>query len=157
MDTLLQGIPGVSVYLDDILVMGKTESEHMCNLERVLSKLQEAGLRLNKSKCMFMSEQVEYLGHVIDRHGLHPSVSKVISIQEAKQPTDLTELHAFLGIVNYYSRFLPQLSSRLSPLYALLRKGTIWKWESDQEKVFQEVKSLLSSDAVLTTMTVLVS
>ena len=72
METLLQAIPGVVFYLDDILITGRNEQEHLSNLDKVLTKLEEAGLGLNKDKCRFMQAEVVYLGHVIDRTGLHP-------------------------------------------------------------------------------------
>ena len=107
METLLQDCKGVTVYPDDILVTGLSVENHLENLKVVLSKLDKAGLHLNKDKCKFMKTKVEYLGHVIDREGLHPSAEKVKAIQEAPKPKDVSELRSFLGITNYYSRFLP--------------------------------------------------
>ena len=150
MDSLLQGIGGVCVYLDDILVTGDTQDQHLFNLDKVLTKLSESGLKLNQSKCVFMAPQVQYLGYIIDKNGLHPTPEKVEAIQEAKQPSNLTELRAFLGIINYYSKFLPHLSSKLAPLYMLLRKDVKWQWGSEQQEAFSNAKSLLQSDAVLT-------
>ena len=77
MDNLLKGIPHVTVYLDDIVVTGITEAEHLKNLEMVLQRLQEAGVRLQKEKCVFLAPQIEYLGHLIDADGLHPLPSKI--------------------------------------------------------------------------------
>ena len=85
-DSLLQGIPNVYAYLDDIIFTGKTEEEHLQNLSAVLSKLQEAGLCLKKSKCYFMAESVEYLGHIIDAKDLHPTNAKVVAVQNAPVP-----------------------------------------------------------------------
>ena len=93
----------------------------------MLSKLDKAGLHLNKDKCKFMKTKVEYLGHVIDREGLHPSTEKVKAIQQAPKPKDVSELRSFLGITNYYGRFLPNLSSKLAPLYDLLHKDRKWQ------------------------------
>ena len=122
MDTLLQGLPGVSVYLDDVLVTGSSIEEHILNLDKVPNKFQSVGLRLNKSKCKFTSSRVEFFGHIIDERGLHPTKDKIIAIQEAPQPKNVTELKSFLGLLNYYSKFLPSLSSTLAPLYTLLQK-----------------------------------
>lgn len=77
METLLQGIPHVSVYLDDILITGRTKEEHLRNLDAVLQRLEEAGMRLKRSKCRFMLPQVEYLGHRISREGLQPKVQVI--------------------------------------------------------------------------------
>ena len=80
-DSLLQSIPNVCAYLDDMLITGASEEEHLQNLSAVLSRLHEAGLRLKKSKCYFMVDSVEYLGRVIDSEGLHPTKVKVLAVK----------------------------------------------------------------------------
>lgn len=77
MENLLQGIRGMSVYIDNILITGPTLHDHLQLLNTVLDKLQNSGLKLNRSKCFFLRSQIEYLGRVIDREGLHPTVEKV--------------------------------------------------------------------------------
>ena len=101
---LFQGCKGVSVYLDDILVTSHNTENYLANLDKVLSILATSGLKLNKAKCAFMLPRVEYLGHVIDEYGLHPTKDKVKAIQEAPQPHNVTELRSFLGIINYYCK-----------------------------------------------------
>ena len=119
MENLLQGIPGVVVYIDDILVTGKTQEEHLAILERVLSRLESAGLRLKRNKCVFLAP---YLGYKIDAEGLHPVAEKVQAVTEAPRPTNVQELKSFLGLLIYYSRFLPNLSTVLKPLHNLLKR-----------------------------------
>ena len=150
METLLQGIDGVSVYIDDILVTGSTLEEHLRNLEEVLRRLDEAGLRVNLAKCFFLRESIEYLGHVIDRDGIHPTEEKVRAIKDPPQPQNVTQLRSFLGLINYYCKFLPNLSAKLIPLYALLNKGVKWHWDSEQEHAFSSAKEALLADTVLT-------
>eukprot|EP00731_Ephydatia_muelleri_P014717 Em0008g437a len=116
METILQGCQRTCVYFDDILVTGSSNDEHLANLDSVLCKLEGAGLRLNRAKCAFMLPSVEYLGHRIDREGLHPTEEKVIAIHNAPVPTSVTVLKSFLGLLNYYSKFLPNVSSTLAPL-----------------------------------------
>ena len=111
MDNLLQGIPQVCVYLDDILVTGKSTEEHLKNLEEVLSRLKNAGMRLKKSKCAFLLPQVEYLGHQISEKGLQPTTQKLRAIAEAPAPHNVSQLKSFLGMINYYSKFLPNLTA----------------------------------------------
>ena len=101
MESLIQGCKGVAICLDDILITGKTVEDHLVNLDKVLSIMATAGLKLNKTKCEFLLSKVEYLGHLIDGSGLHPTKEKVNAIQEAPQPHNVTELRLFLGIINY--------------------------------------------------------
>ena len=119
MDTLLQGIPNVSVYIDNILISGSTLEEHLTTLDRVLQKLQETGLHCNRDKCLFLQTSLEFLGHRISAEGIRPTEEKVRAIHQAPEPKNVTELRSFLGILNYYAKFLPNLSSRLFPLCCL--------------------------------------
>ena len=149
MDTLLQGMLGVSVYLDDILIAGATIDENLQTLEAVLQKLNDAGLRLNRSKCFFCHPSLQYLGHIISEHGIQPTAEKVRAIKEAPPPQNLSELRAFLGLINYYSKFLPNLSSQLVPLYSLLNKGQKWHWGPQQTQAFQAAQTALQADTLL--------
>ena len=149
MELLLQGIPGVVVYLDDILITGKTKSEHVKALDEVLSRLEKAGLRLQKRKCVFMATEVDYLGHRIDAEGLHPLADKVWAVQEAPSPRSVSELKSYLGLLSYYGKFLPSLSSILAPLYRLLKVSVRWQWSDKEQKAFDKSKELLLSSKVL--------
>ena len=150
MENLLQGIPRVCVYLDDILVTGATSEEHLANLEQVLQRLHSAGMRLKREKCAFLLKSVSYLGHVISEEGLRTADEKVAAIVDAPDPRNLTQLRSFLGMVNYYGKFLPDLATRLSPLYQLLKQTSAWHWGPRQRKASKEVKRLLQSSQVLT-------
>ena len=149
MDSLIQGLPGVVGYLDDVLVTGKSDKEHRENLERVLQRFEEAGVRLKREKCVFAAPEVIYLGYKIDASGLHPVDDKVQAVIEAPSPTSVTELKAYLGLLNYYGRFLPSLSTVLAPLHQLLARDVKWKWTEQQETAFQKSKQLLLTSEVL--------
>ena len=149
MDTILQGLDGVICYIDDILISGKTEEEHLEILRKVLQRLKEHGIRLKKSKCEFLKPSVQYLGHRIDADGIHATDSKLKAITEAPTPKNLQELRSFLGLLNYYGRFIPRLSSLIHPLNELLRQDSTWKWTKACHKAFQEAKAKIVSPNVL--------
>ena len=149
MDQVLHGLPGMMCYLDDIIITGATDRKHLSNLAAVLERLREKGFRLKKDKCHFMQTTVEYLGHVIDAKGLHTSPKKCQAITEAPVPKNVTELRSFLGLVNYYGRFVPNLGSGLHPLNRLLRKGAAWAWTKKCQEAFDSVKAVLGSQQVL--------
>ena len=144
-ETVLQGIPKTSVYIDDILVTGKNHAEHLKNLESVLSRLRGSGLRLKRNKCSFMKSSVTYLGHVIDSQGVHPSPEKTKAIKDAPVPNNVSELRSYLGLLNYYHKFLPNLSTTLAPLYQLLNNSSPWQWQKAQMDAFNKSKELLQS------------
>ena len=119
MDKILQGLNGVSCYLDDILVTGIDDTEHLNNLQKVFERLQEYGVQLKRSKCSFMSTSVEYLGYKIDAKGLHTTPQKVEAIQQAPNPKNVQQLRSFLGLVHYYGKFIPNLATITEPLNKL--------------------------------------
>ena len=149
MDKILQGLNGVSCYLDDILVTGKDDTEHLTNLQRVFERLQEYGVQLKKSKCSFMSKSVEYLGYKIDANGLQTTPQKVEAIQQAPHPKNVQQLRSFLGLVHYYGKFIPNLATVTEPLNQLLHKNIKWHWSTDCKTAFAQLQTALSSSPIL--------
>ena len=96
-----------------------------------------------------MLPAVEYLGHKISAQGLQPTDEKIQAINNAPAPTDVSQLKSFLGLVNYYCKFLPNLSNTLAPLYRMLQKNAKWIWGPEEKKVFQTAKNSLTSNSVL--------
>ena len=143
MENFLQGLPGVSIYLDDILVAGTSDEEHLHKPNKVLQRLETAGMRLKKEKCAFLLPRVDYLGHRITSYGLEPAASKVAAIFNAPAPRNLTELRFLLGMVNYYRKFLPDVATILARLHRLLQKGSKWQWGREHQEALAQVKSLL--------------
>ena len=148
-ESVLQGIPRVVAYLDDILVSGATQDKHLSTLEAVFDRLEEAGLRVQEDKCQFMVPSITYLGYQIDAEGLHPLEDKVQAVVSAPSPKNVQELKAYLGLLTYYIKFLPDLSTKLAPLYLLLRKNASWQWRKKQAVAFEASKELLTSSSFL--------
>ncbi|KAK3528991.1 hypothetical protein QTP70_014114 [Hemibagrus guttatus] len=142
-------LPGVVCYLDDILVTGTDEESHLQHLDATLERLKEYGLRVCEDKCEFFQFSVEYLGHVIDASGLHTSPSKVKAIVDAPVPKNVSQLRSFLGLLNYYGRFIPNIAMLLKPLHKLLCHENNWKWTSEcQESFIRAKETLLRSNAL---------
>ena len=113
---ILCRVPGVVVYIDDILVYGKTAAEHDDRLKAVLERLKEANLRLNWAKCRVRQTEVKYLGHWLSSTGVTPDLEKVKAIQEMPPPQTPSDVRRFLGMVTYLGKFVPNLSCITEPL-----------------------------------------
>lgn len=150
MDQILAGLPGVVCYLDDILVTGTNDESHLKHLDATLKRLKEYGLRVWKDKCEFFKSAVEYLGHVIDASGLHTSPSKVKAIVDAPTPKNVSQLCSFLGLLNYYGRFIPNIATLLKLLHKLLCHENGWRWTTEYQKTFKRAKETLLRSTALT-------
>lgn len=123
MDQASARLPGLACYLDDVIISGRTKQECVERTERVLQRLREYGVKVNREKCQLFQSTVKYLGHEIDKDGLRPTADKIEAIRKAPRPSNVTELKAFLGLLNFYSKFLPNTATVLEPLYRLLKKN----------------------------------
>ena len=142
MDQILQGMEKVTCYLDDILITGNSDEEHLMNLSEVLQRLQNHGVHLKLEKCPFMEDSVEYLGHQVDSKWLHTTDSKLKAIVDAPLPRNAQGFWRFL---NYYGQFIPNWGSLTQTLNSLLCKDAQWKWTKDCAKAFQHIKDVLVS------------
>ncbi|KAK9692521.1 RNase H-like domain found in reverse transcriptase [Popillia japonica] len=148
-ENILKDIPGVSVFLDDIKITGPDDNTHFERLELVFERLQKYNIRVNYEKCQFFTNQIEYCGYIIDKHGIHKTKAKMEAICNARTPSNKTEVRAFVGLVNYYSRFLDNPSTTLRPIYKLLKDNVQFKWDSQCQKAFKKIKDEIRSDRVL--------
>lgn len=149
MDQLRQGVKFTVCRLDDILISGRSTEEHLEILEEVFQRLEEHGIRLNRAKCVFFQQGLEFLGHWIDVHGIRPLPQKVDAIVNTKSPTNVTELKSYLGLLNYYGKFVPNLATTLHPLHGLLQKDTSWQWTEECESAFRKSKEQLQASPLL--------
>lgn len=149
MEKILFGLQGIVVYFDDILVFGKNINEHNIYLKEVLDRLAKNGFTVFYKKCFFAKEKVDFLGYQLNSNGLHISPNKINAITGIAKPTSVSELKLFLGIVNYYAKFIKNFSTIAAPLFALLRKNVDYVWSEKCNIAFKTIKKSLASHEVL--------
>uniref|UniRef100_A0A674DZP4 Gypsy retrotransposon integrase-like protein 1 n=1 Tax=Salmo trutta TaxID=8032 RepID=A0A674DZP4_SALTR len=149
MSTILAGIPGVAVYLDDIVVHGPDLHIHDCRLHRVFSALLQNNLTLNGGKCTFAAPAVEFVGFRLSAKGIAPLMSNIEAVHRIPEPTSASQVASFLGMTAYYLRFLPHYSQTTAPLRQLLKKDEPWAWTAACSDAVRSLKSQLSTAPVL--------
>jgi len=150
MDRIFNGVVFVFVYLDDILIFSPNMTQHLKHLRQVLRLLNAHGLVINPAKCVFAAPSVEFLGHQVDANGLVPLTRHVSALQDLPQPKDIPQLQRFLGLINFYRRFLPGIAGTLRPLTDALRgKPRKLVWMDSMESSFLSAKTKLASATTL--------
>ena len=150
MDGIFQQLPFVFVYLDDILVTSKSKTQHLTHLEQVFQLLANNGLVINKTKCLFGVMELEYLGHLVTTSGILPLNSRIDTIRNFPTPENRPTLQRFLGMINYYHRFLPDIAPKLAPLHAASAgRGKAITWTPECQTAFEKVKSALAQATLL--------
>ena len=145
----LSGTERTAVKVDDILISEKNDNDHLGNLGKVFETIEEMGATVNKKKCVFFADEVEYVGFIIDKNGVRLTPSKIEAICKIPEPTNIKELQSFIGGINYYARFIPNMSSIAKPLYRLIEKDTKWSWNGEEQEAFDTLKSRLCKSPVL--------
>ena len=154
MDRVLEQEIGdfVQVYLDDIIIYSETWEEHLIHLNKVLERLEKAGLKLSKEKCKFGETELEFLGHIISRDGIKPDPKKIEKIKNwptPEGPKRVKKVRGFLGLASYYRRFIQDFSKIAKPLSKLTSKNVKWEWGPEQEKAMNELKTRIINDVVM--------
>jgi hypothetical protein len=137
------------IYIDDILIYSKETEEHVATVREVLKRLRDHHLVLKKGKCFFHVTEFIFLGHRISTDGISMDPEKVQVIANFGRPTTVKELRSFLGMSNYYRKFLPRYSEVSKPLTDLTKKKNDFLWNESAEEAFKRVKSLIGSDLML--------
>ena len=137
------------VYLDDIIIFSQTFGDHLKHLNDVFSRLRSANIRLKPSKCSFACSEVEYLGHVVSRDGIRPDPSKINAVEEFPIPRCTKDVRSFLGLANYYRRFIKNFAAIALPLNKLTREHVHFLWDSECDIAFSTLKSALISAPIL--------
>ena len=153
----LEGPDFVAIYIDDVLIFSRSLEDHLQHVEKVLNRLQSAGLKLQPVKCHFICKQVEYLGHLITPHGLQPNPSRVRAVTEFPVPTTVTQVRQFVGLTSYYRRFIERFAKMAAPLHNLTKKEVEFRWTTDCQKAFDEVKMRLITAPHTPTLTLTLS
>ena len=148
-DQVLQGVPNVQCILDDMIITDKNDQDHLNTLETVFERLKTFGLRVNIDKCEFFKSRISFCGHEIDASGLHKTKDKIQSVVSAPRPHNQIQLRSLIGLIRYYDRFLPNITSILNPLNKLLGHNMRWAWNKQCEQAFNQAKKLIASDLVL--------
>ena len=150
MDAILGDIPRVFVYIDDILVASETPEQHLADLKRVFDILQENGLVVNRAKCVLGVKSLDFLGYRLSSTGIAPLPDRVVDISAFPAPTTIKGLQRFLGMVNYYRRFIPKAASHLHHLHdALAGKKKTLEWTAGCQVSFEATKKALAAATLL--------
>ncbi|KRX13115.1 Retrovirus-related Pol polyprotein from transposon, partial [Trichinella nelsoni] len=142
MEPVLRGLVGSDclLYLDDVIVFGKTAEKHTARLREVFRCLREVGLKVKPEKCRLMKRRVAYLGHIISEKGIATDPSKTSAVREWPTPTCVSELRQFLGLASYYRKFVNGFVNVAAPLHRLLEKGAEWDWSKACQSAFDALK-----------------
>lgn len=146
---MVQDLEGVESIIDDIIIFGKDTEEHDKRLRALLQRCREYNLKLSKDKCIFRTNQIRYVGHLLTDKGVKIDPEKLKAVESMKKPDNVQELQTFLGFINYLAKFLPNMSDKSAPLRELLLKDTEWHWGHEQEQSFETLKYMATHAPVL--------
>ena len=151
MDLTLANINSVFVYIDDILIVTKgTKQEHVNKVKEIMKVLDDANLQLKAGKCIIAQESIEWLGYKLTRTGISPVNTKSQGINERLRPTNLKQLRSFLGAVNKFNKFIPNLALISHPFRSILKKDAEWEWNEKHENAFIKINEEIKNVVELT-------
>ena len=148
MEQILDGLD-VQVFLDDILVRSSSLAEHVVLLRQVLERLRAARIRLKREKCEFGRSSVKYLGFVVSAAGQSVDPERTRAITDMRPPTDVSTLRTYLGVVQFYGKFVSGLADMAAPLHKLLKKEAVWQWNEEEAEAFKRINGALVSAPTL--------
>lgn len=139
----------VGTYIDDIILWGKNQKEHDETLRKVLIAAREHGVKFKLTKCQFSVNETNFMGHVINEHGITIDENRLKAITEIPSPTCKKDVQRLIGIINYVGKYIPNYSVQIEPLRTLLKKDVVFQWEEPQIKALEEIKQSLTQKPVL--------
>lgn len=148
------GFDFVFVYIDDILIYSENEEQHLDHLEKVFKRLDEYGLNIKPGKCTFGVSNIDFLSHNISSVGIKPSEEKVLAIRKFEQPKSVKQIQKFVGMVNYYHKYIPRLAELTSPLHTMItnslkKKVKYLEWKEEAINAFESIKQSFASRVLL--------
>ena len=151
MDLVLAGLQWSCclVYIDDVIILGRSFSEHLRNLQAVFERIQSAGLKLKPSKCSFLQDEVQYLGHIVSKDGVKVDPAKTNKVASWSTPTSIREVKQFLGFASYYRRFIEGFAQVAKPLHCLTECKRQFQWTEECQAAFEELRHRLTTSPVL--------
>lgn len=149
MNKILEGMSNVEIAMDDILIHAESRKELERLTERVLRKLNEAGLTLNLNKCEFNKQRIKFLGHVFTSEGYEVDPEKVSVINGLNVPSNVKQLQRVLGMVTYVAKFIENMAEVTEPLRKLLQKDAAWYWDTEHQQSFERIKKMLTTTPIL--------
>ena len=148
MNSIIDGLPGVECYQDDIVIHGTSKAEHDERLHSLLLRFCEFNVAINPSKCIFGSTSLEFLGYLVDKDGYKPDPNRLAPLLSVHSPTNFGELNSLVGSLQYYSRFIPHFSNTMAPIFELLSSGS-FHWSHTHEQILRSILNFLKTKAFL--------
>lgn len=151
----LEGLPGIFTIADDILITGQgdtvqeADEDHDRNLAKFLSHCRDRNIKLKKEKFKYKCEEVQFMGHCLNKEGLKPDPQKVEAIVKMEKPQDIAGVQRLIGLVKYLSKFLNNLSQICEPIRRLTHKDAEWRWSAEQDEAFRKIKEAVTTAPVL--------
>ena len=149
MDMVVEGLEGVANIADDVGIAGANNEDHNNKLIKFMDRAQAFGLCLNSNKCDIFTPQISFFGNIYSKDGIRPDPTKIKDLQKMPSPRTKEELQKFIGLMTYLSSFIQNFSTKCESLRSLLKSKSVFLWEADHEKCFQELKRTVSEDSVL--------
>lgn len=148
---ILTGLQGIKcfIYLDDVVIFSRSLDEHYSKLTEIFQRLRATNLKLNPKKCSFLQKEILYLGHICSSEGVKPDDKLLTAVKDFPAPVNIKQLQSFLGLANYYRKFIKGFSIIASPLHKLLSKNSKFEWNSESKNAFDSLKIALTTPPVL--------
>lgn len=145
---IIIGIEGIIVLMDDFLIYGKTKHEMEQRRDALINRLDANNLTRNEKKCVYETQEIEFLGYKICSKGIKPADDKIKAVNEFRAPTCPEEVRSFLGLMTFVHSFVPNFAVRAEPLRKLTRINSPWEWGLEQENSFQDLKSAICENVI---------